>query len=85
MRNELNETRLIDAYLFGQLDEEDRRHFDARLLCNEVFAGKVDRQRTAHRLIRLFARTLQRRRLEAIHRKLSTEPEFARQLQQIFA
>jgi hypothetical protein len=85
MRSELNEIRLIDEYLFGQLNEEDRRWFDARLLCNEKFAEKVDRQRSAHRLIRLFARSIQRRRLEAIHHKLLSEPEFARQLKNIFA
>jgi len=85
MRNELNETRLIDEYLFGQLNEEERRSFDAHLLCNEAFAEKVDRQRSTHRLIRLFARKIQRRRLEAIHRTLLTEPEFAHYIKNIFA
>ena len=85
MRNELNETRLINEYLFGQLNEEERRRFDARLLFDEMLAEKVDRQRSAHRLIRLFARKIQRRRLEAIHRTLLTEPEFAHHLKNIFA
>ena len=85
MRNELNETRLIDHYLFGQLNEEDRRSFETRLLCNPTLAEKVDCQRFAHRLIRLFGRKVQRRRLEAIHRKLLTEPAFAHHVKNIFA
>lgn len=85
MRNELNETRLIDQYLFGQLNEEQRRSFCARLLCDEPLADKVDRQRSAHHQIRLFGRKIQRRRLEAIHRRLMAEPEFAHHLKTIFA
>ena len=84
MRNELNETRLIDHYLFGQLNEEERRSFKTRLLCNAALAEKVDRQRFAHRLIRLFGRKVQRQRLEAIHRRLLAEPEFAHRIKNIF-
>jgi len=85
MRSELNEIQLIDQYLFRQLPTTEAQAFETRLLCNGPFAERVEAQRIAHRLIRLFARKQERRRLEAIHRELLDEPAFAQQLKTIFA
>lgn len=84
MRSELNEVWLIDRYLFGQLSEAEIQTFETGLLLNEVLAEKVAAQRTAHRLIRLYGRRRERRRLDEIYRQLLSEANFARQLKTIF-
>lgn len=85
MRSELNEAWLIDRYLFRQLNEDDTREFEAGLLFSETFAAKVEAQRVAHRLIRLYSRMHERNRLEEIYRQLLTEKNFTDQLKNIFA
>ena len=84
MRSELNEAALIDEWLFGRMGDEDGRHFEARLLTDEAFAEKVEVQRMAHRLVRRYARTEEKGRLERIYRLLLHEPDFANQLNAIF-
>jgi len=85
MRSELNELYQIDCYLLRQLNEEDARAFEARLLLDDALAEKVDAQRTAHRLIRRYARREERRRLETIYRLLLDEADFAHQIKTIFS
>ncbi|HVU98347.1 MAG TPA: hypothetical protein VHE34_24150 [Puia sp.] len=85
MRSELNEIQLIDQYLLRQLPAAEAQAFETRILCNGPLAERVEAQRIAHRLIRLFARKQERRRLETIYRQLQAEPSFARQLKTIFA
>ena len=83
MRSELAELVLIDSYLLKQLDPEVTRAFEAGLLMNEEFAEKVEAQRTAHRLIRLYGRNATRNRLEDIYQLLLNEPAFAGQLKSL--
>lgn len=80
MRSELNEVYLIDQYLLGQLNKEDEQAFEANLLLDEAIAEKLEAQRTAHRLIRRYARKEERRRLEEIYQLLLGEPDFAHQI-----
>ena len=80
MRSELNEVYLIDQYLLGRLSKEDEQVFEANLLLDEAIAEKVEAQRTAHRLIRRYARKEERRRLEKIYQLLLDEPGFAHQI-----
>ena len=84
MRSELNETALIDNYLLRQLSQEETRTFEAGLLLNETLADKVEMQRLAHRLIRLYGRKEERSRLERLYRQLLSETAFANQLKNIF-
>ena len=85
MRSELNETRLIDGYLLRRLSEEETRIVETDLLLNEPFAEKVEAQRLAHRLVRLYGRKEERSRLERLYRQLLSEPAFADKLKTIFA
>jgi hypothetical protein len=85
MRNEGNETCLIDQYLLRQLSDEDTQAFEVSLLLNAVLAQKVETQRMAHRLIRLFGRKEELCRIQGIYRQLLDEPAFARQLKTIFS
>jgi hypothetical protein len=85
MRSELNEIQLIDNYLLQRLSEEESRNFAAHLVCNGPLAEKVEAQRIAHRIVRLYARKEERRRLEGIYQHLLDEPSFAHQLKTIFA
>lgn len=85
MRNELQETALIDRYLLGRLDEEETRAFEADMIVSHSLAEKVDAQRIAHRLILRFARACERSHLENIYRQLLNDSGFARQLKEIFA
>jgi anti-sigma factor RsiW len=83
MRSELNEVYQIDQYLLGRLSKEEERAFEASLLLDEAIAEQVEVQRTAHRLIRRYARREERRRLEAIYRLLLQEPDFAHKIKTI--
>ena len=85
MRSDLDEVRVIDSWLFGQLSKEETQLFEARLLVDEALAEKVEAQRTAHRLVRSYARREERGRLEQIYQQLFREAEFHRQLTTIFA
>lgn len=80
MRSELNELALIDGYLLKQLDHDQTEMVETRVLLNQAFAEKVETQRMAHRLIRLYGRNTNRQRLEAIHRQLLKEPAFANEI-----
>lgn len=80
MRSELNEVYLIDQYLLGRLSKEEEQVFEASLLLDEAIAEKLEAQRTAHRLIRRYARKEERRRLEEIYQRLLSEPDFAHQI-----
>jgi hypothetical protein len=84
MRSDLNEAWLIERYLLRQLSEEEARTFESGLLLNEALAEKVAAQRMAHRLIRLYGRRGERRRLDGIYRQLMTEASWAHQLKTIF-
>jgi hypothetical protein len=84
MRSDLNEIAQIDQYLFRQCNEEEAKRFEARLLMNDALAEKVEAQRLAHRLIRLYSRKQERDRIEGIYRQLLEEPAFAHQLKTIF-
>jgi hypothetical protein len=85
MRSELNDVRLIDGHLFGRLDEEETRTVETRLLLDNGFAENLAAQRTAHRLVRLYGRREDRRRLDEIYRQLLMDVNFARRLKTIFA
>ncbi|HLI94415.1 MAG TPA: hypothetical protein VKU83_12415 [Puia sp.] len=84
MRNELNEIQLIDRYLFRKLDQAECRAFEASLLVDESLAAKVEAQRIAHRLIRLYGQNEDRRRFNCIYRRLQCEESFSRRLKHIF-
>lgn len=83
MRSELTELALIDNYLFHQLDQQQTQLVETKVLINEAFAEKVEAQRTAHRLIRLYGRNAQRNRLEDIYQLLLNEPDFANQVKSL--
>jgi len=51
---------------------------------NDALAEKMEAQRLAHRLIRLYSRKKERDRIEGIYRQLLEEPAFAHQLKTIF-
>lgn len=80
MRSELNEVYLIDQYLLGRLSKKEEQVFETNLLVDDAIAEKLEAQRTAHRLIRRYARKEERRRLEEIYQLLLDEPDFAHQI-----
>lgn len=84
MRNELTEISLIDKYLFRQLSDEERKMFEASVLIDDALADKVEAQQKAHQVIRIYARTRERRRLEDIYNRLLREPAFFHRLKIIF-
>lgn len=84
MRSELNEVCLIDRYLLHQLTEAEAGAFEAGLLADSALAEKVEAQRMAHRLIRLYSRRAKRRWLEAVYRHLLDETAFSYQIKHLF-
>lgn len=85
MRSELNEISLIEQWLLHQLNEDDARNFEARLLIDERFAEKVEAQRVGYRLIRHYARAQERTKLQKIYTLLMDDAVFAGQLNTIFS
>ena len=84
MRSELEQTRLIDRYLFGHLNEAEERAFEASLLIDSELSEKTVAQKITHRLIRFHGRQNARNRLDTLFRQLLTEKDFAQQLAAIF-
>ena len=85
MRNDLIETEKIEKYLWHQLSDEDKLHFENSMIIDPSLADKVEAQKYVHRLIRIFSRRQQRNKLECIYQQLLQETSFAQQLKNIFA
>ena len=84
MRKQLHEAQEIDQYLLHEMTEAERLVFQARMLAAPDLRRKVKYQRRTHQLIRWFARSEQRKKLEAIYERLMKEEHFNLELTTIF-
>lgn len=85
MRNDLIEVEEIEKYLSHQVSSEIKSQFETRMLIDDSLFEKVEAQKNVHKLIRIFSRRQQRKKLELIYQQLLGEPSFAQQLKNIFA
>ena len=84
MRNDLIETEKIEKYLWHQLSDEDKLHFENNMIIDPSFADQVEMQKYVHRLICIYSRRQQRNKLECIYQQLLQETSFAQRLKTIF-
>ena len=85
MRKELFETMQIDHYLLGALSADEKTLVDAMRIIDPAFSEKVENQKRVHRLVRLFARRQEKRKLENIYARLVNETSFKQALKKIFS
>ena len=70
MRPQLEEIRLLEAYVQGTLSEEQRIESEIRLLWDQEWQGQLAAQQLAYRALHLAGRGQLRRELNAIHARL---------------
>ncbi|WP_394678841.1 hypothetical protein [uncultured Sphingobacterium sp.] len=75
MMTSWNETRQIEAYIFGIAEPEDALLFEAKLVLDEELAQKIIAQQKAYAAIRQFGRKQVKMEIEAITQALFTHPE----------
>ena len=85
MRTSLNEIKQIEDHLFGNLKKEEEVLFQANLLLNQHLVENVRAQKKTYQLIHAYGREHLRAEIEAVHRKMFTEPENRRFRQKILS
>lgn len=87
MRTSLNEIKLADEYLHGQLPAGDALLFEANMLLNSTLRENVYLQKTTHALITQYSRKKLKIELDAVHQKLFNNPihqSFAQRILNLF-
>jgi anti-sigma-K factor RskA len=72
----MNETQLIDDYLFKRLSVEDRLVLEARLLSDLSFKTKLEWQCRVYEIAKAYGRATLKREIMAVERQLFSEPQF---------
>ena len=80
MNREHFETAAIENYLLQRLNEEERQHFQVKMLLDSSLAEKTEAQALVYKLVRKFWRKHTRRKLEEIYQHLLKDKSFAAQL-----
>lgn len=70
MRPALEETKLLEDYINGHLDEERQLEMEICLLWDQELKSKLYLQRQAYRALREVGRQQLRQQLRAIHTRL---------------
>ncbi|GAB3900464.1 hypothetical protein GCM10028803_23390 [Larkinella knui] len=70
MRPELEEVQVLEDYLQGNLNEEQRMDVAVRLLWNQDWQQKLAAQKLAYQALRMAGRQQLRRELDAIYTRL---------------
>ncbi len=83
MRTSLNNIKLIDDYLLGNMPTADSLLFEANILLNAELADDVSFQKQTHDVIKLYGRQSIRAEIAAVQYKLSTEPKHSGFMQRI--
>lgn len=72
----MNDTQLIENYIFKRLDVENQLILEARLLIDTEFRGKLKWQRQAHDIIKAHGRNILRQEISLVEKRLFSEPRF---------
>ncbi len=83
MRTSLNNIKLIDDYLLGNMPTADALLFEANILLNAELAGGVSLQKQTHDIIKEYGRQSIRAEIAAVQYKLNTEAKHSRFMQHI--
>lgn len=74
MRTSLNEIKLADDYLHGQLPTGDALLFEATMLISSMLREDVSCLDTTHGLITQYSRKKLKAEIETVHHQLFTNP-----------
>ncbi|MDB4926890.1 hypothetical protein [Mucilaginibacter sp.] len=88
MMTSWNETRQIEAHLFGTADTGSALVFEARLMLDNELADKVIWQQKAYDTIQQYGRCQLKKEIALVHNKLFTQPEhlsFSQKIWQLFS
>lgn len=75
MRTSLTEIQQIEAYLLHQTTPAERLLFEAKLMLQPGLTEDVQLQQETYRLVKQYGRKKIREEIEAVHRKLFSEPQ----------
>jgi hypothetical protein len=88
MMTSWNETKQIEAHLFGTADTGSALVFEARLVLDNTLADKMTWQQKAYNTIQQYGRRQLKKEIERVHQQLFTYPEhksFSRQIRLFFS
>jgi anti-sigma factor RsiW len=87
MKTSWNDIHWIERYLLDQLDEEERRTFEAGLRANPLLRLNVQAQKKMMQLLRYYHRRKLRREAERARHRLFEDPAkagFRQEITQLF-
>ena len=84
MMTSLTETKEIEAYLSGKLNDGETVVFEAKLILDQTLKDKVSWQKKTYDLIRVFGRKKLKSELEIVHQQLFTEPKHQNFREKVF-
>ncbi|UII34554.1 hypothetical protein LVD17_12120 [Fulvivirga ulvae] len=82
-----NNTRWIEEYLNGRLSPADSLLFEARIAVDAALKRDLYFQKKTYRLIKMYHREKLKEELEALHKKIFSQPDklnFRRKIYQLF-
>jgi hypothetical protein len=74
MKTSLTDTIRTERFLRGELADDDRLAFNARLLVDQELRRNLFFQRMVHRLVALYHRRKLKAQLEGVHERLLNDP-----------
>ena len=83
----MNESRLIEGYIFNTLPPDERLLFEARLITDQTLAGKLHAQKLTYRAIEDYGRKQLHEEIKKVEDKLFKSPKhsgFRRSIFKIF-
>ena len=83
MRTSLNNIKLTEDFLSGEMEPQDRLVFRAKLLLDPVLKMNTMLQRQAYSLIRFYGRKKLRAEIESAHQNVFADPAKAKYRQEI--
>ncbi len=78
MRTSLNNIKLIDEYLLGNMPTADGLLFEVNILLNAELAGDVALQKQTHDIIKVYSRQSIKAEIAAAQHKLNTDAKHSR-------
>lgn len=79
-----NNTRLIEKYLEDRMSPAEKFLFEAQMLINPGLRTDVRAQKTVYAFVRMYHRKKLKEELEAIHRRIFSDPGKAVYQQQVY-
>jgi hypothetical protein len=88
MMTSWNETRQIEAHIFGTTDTGSALVFEARLILEPELADKFFWQQKTYKAIQQYSRRQLKKEIEAVHQQLFTQPKhlsFSQKIRLLFS